>query len=171
LNSLLSDAAAAELRRTLLAAARRSCPSWMRGQLEDIVQTAMTRVLSRSIPAGSLPAAYFHRMGYTAVVDEMRRHFRRREVAVGDRNDLDRLPQAVDQGPSPGTDSETGRAIWDCLARLIPPRRCAVAYHLQGYSMPETARQLGWTAKKAEHLARRGLLDLRDCLMKKGIQP
>jgi DNA-directed RNA polymerase specialized sigma24 family protein len=168
---VLSDAAAAELRRTLLAAARRSCPSWMRGQLEDIVQTAMTRVLSRSMPVGSLPASYFHRMGYTAVVDEMRRQFRRREVAVGDRNELDRLPQAVDDRPSPGTDVETGRAIWDCMARLIPPRRCAVAFHLQGYSAPETARQLGWTAKKTGHLVQRGLRDLRECLKKKGIEP
>ena len=46
MSSTLSDSAAEELRRTLLAAARRSCPSWMRDQLEDIVQNAMTRVLA-----------------------------------------------------------------------------------------------------------------------------
>ena len=35
----------------------------------------------------------------------------------------------------------------------------------------ETARRLGWTAKKAENLVYRGLKDLRRCLTARGMTP
>ena len=143
----------------------------MRDQLEDIVQNAMTRVLGLSSPAGSLSSSYLYRAGYTAVVDEMRRRFRRKEHAVGDREELERLPHAVDPGGGAIRDIDLDRALWDCLARLIAPRRSAVAFHLQGYSAPETALRLGWTKKKAGHLIQRGLRELRECLTEKGVGP
>jgi RNA polymerase sigma-70 factor (ECF subfamily) len=143
----------------------------MRDQLEDIVQNAMTRVLGRSNDSTSLSAPYLYRVAYSAVVDEMRRQFRRKERAVGDREQLERLPQAVDPGSGEIPDIDLGRAVWDCLTRLIVPRRSAVAFHLQGYSAPETADRMGWTKKKAGHLIQRGLRDLRDCLAGKGIRP
>lgn len=172
MSSTLSDSAAEELRRTLLAAARRSCPSWMRDQLEDIVQNAMTRVLALPAQADALSPAYLYRVGYTTMVDEMRRQFRRKEHAVGDQNELDRIPRpAAGPGQAEVPDLDFGTALWDCLSRLIPPRRSAVAFHLQGYSAPETARHLGWTKKKAGHLIQRGLRDLRECLTSKGVHP
>ena len=47
----------------------------------------------------------------------------------------------------------------------------AVTLYLQGHSVPEAARVLDWPAKRTENLVYRGLADLRECLMKKGIQP
>src|SRR3954451_10265093 len=65
---------------------------------------------------------------------------------------------------------EAGRAIRDCLGRMVPPRRHAVTLNLQGHSVPEIGKLLGWTAKKAENLVYRGMSALRGCLGEKGIQ-
>jgi RNA polymerase sigma-70 factor, ECF subfamily len=46
-----------------------------------------------------------------------------------------------------------------------------VTLYLQGHTVPETARILGWDAKRAENLVYRGLADLRQCLMGKGHRP
>jgi RNA polymerase sigma-70 factor (ECF subfamily) len=50
-------------------------------------------------------------------------------------------------------------------------RRRAVMLYLQGHSVPEAARLLGWTAKRTENLVYRGLADLRHCLRAKGHTP
>ena len=43
--------------------------------------------------------------------------------------------------------------------------------HLQGHSVPDAARLLGWPAKRTENLVYRGLADLRRCLIAKGHTP
>jgi RNA polymerase sigma-70 factor, ECF subfamily len=53
---------------------------------------------------------------------------------------------------------------------MVAPRRHAVTLNLQGHSVPDIGRLLGWTAKKAENLVYRGMADLRSCLSSKGIQ-
>ena len=45
----------------------------------------------------------------------------------------------------------------------------AVTLHLQGHRGAETARLLGWSAKRAENLIYRGLADLRACLEARGM--
>jgi RNA polymerase sigma-70 factor (ECF subfamily) len=66
---------------------------------------------------------------------------------------------------------EIDRGNRDCLRRIVRPRRLAVVCNLHGHSAPETARLLGWTVKKVEHLVSRGLHDLRACLERKGLVP
>ena len=53
--------------------------------------------------------------------------------------------------------AEIHAGLDDCLGNLIRPRRIIVACRLQGYSVPETATFTGWTRKKVEHLALRGM--------------
>ena len=50
-------------------------------------------------------------------------------------------------------------------------RRLAVTLYLQGHTVPEAARILGWAAKRTENLVYRGLADLRQCLLGKGHTP
>ena len=66
---------------------------------------------------------------------------------------------------------QIGRGIQDCLSRMQRDRRLAVTLHLQGHSVPDAARVLDWPAKRTENLVYRGMADLRECLMSKGIQP
>jgi RNA polymerase sigma-70 factor (ECF subfamily) len=46
-----------------------------------------------------------------------------------------------------------------------------VTLYLQGHTVPETARVLDWPAKRADNLVYRGLADLRQCLLAKGLRP
>lgn len=80
--------------------------------------------------------------------------------------------------PAPAVDPEQDAAareiahgIQDCLMHLLVPRRWAVALYLYGCTVPEVARRLGWTPKKAENLVFRGMNDLRACLTAKGLKP
>ena len=74
--------------------------------------------------------------------------------------------------PERGTASqEIGSAIQECLARLVQSRQLAVTLYLQGSTVPEASRRLGWTLGKTEKLVYRGLDDMRRCLRGKGVTP
>ena len=170
----LPEARVAELRRQLLAAVRRACPSWLASRAEDIVQTAILRLVGAYERSGGNPehgASYLKRVAYNATVDEMRKHFRSREAPVEEPSELDQVaaPAAGPEDRAAALDVHVG--LRDCLGNLAEPRRMAVACHLQGYSVPEAAGFLGWTKKKTEHLVRRGLMELRTCLAGKGLKP
>ena len=159
------------LRRTLLRAVGRICPSRLAAHREDIVQAAMLRImetLGRSEQSGIRTASYIWKAAYTATVDEIRRMERLREVPLEDVN-----PDRPGGGP-PGTAEadarlELGQAIRGCMDALLPPRRQAVALHLYGFSAEEVARMLGWELKRTNNLLYRGLADLRSCLQGKGV--
>lgn len=170
----LSEEGVAELRAQLLAAVRRSCPPWLSGHAEDIAQAATLRVLAAMEKSGGRlepNPSYLKKAAYSAAVDEMRRHFRRREQPVEERSDLEQVPARSVPPDRAIAALEIHGGLRDCLGSMLRARRAAVACHLQGYSVPETARFLGWTAKKTEHLVRRGLADLRTCLAAKGLTP
>lgn len=170
----MDEAAIEALRRQLTVAVRRACPSWLASRADDLVQTALIRVVDLAGRGGenAIPhPSYLKKVAYTVVVDEMRRSFHRSEVQEDPDSGLDANPG---RGSSP-EDALASRGLYhalrDCLGGLETPRRAAVACHLQGYSVPEAAAFLGWTKKKTEHLVRRGLTDLRSCLAGKGIEP
>ena len=97
---------------------------------------------------------------------------------IGRRQETDLEDEAVAAAaiakPSPertAASREVGRGIQECLLAMKRERRLAVTLHLQGHTVPETARILDWAAKQTENLVYRGLADLRECLMAKGLRP
>ncbi len=160
----------ARLRR----AVQRACPRWLADQADDIVQLATIRLMKIAGKSGGLEErkpSYLRAVAYSLVVDEIRRRYRRREITVGDGSVMEANPAAVHDPERLAGSRELGLAIVACLQRLEDPRRRTVALHLQGYTIPEVAGSLGFTVKKAEHLAHRGIADLRRCLARKGLQP
>ena len=163
-----------EIRSRLTRAVLRVCPKWLADRREDIVQMAVMRVMEirrKSEGNVSFPASYLWRVAYSATVDEIRRRQSRRETPLEDLQ-AERLEE------NPGSDPERqhhareiGQGIQGCLARMIRPRRLAVMLHLQGHSVEEAARLLGWGGKRVENLVTRGMGDLRRCLAAKGIKP
>jgi RNA polymerase sigma-70 factor (ECF subfamily) len=138
------------------------------------VQAALLRVVeirgAREGDAG-FNSSYLWKVAYTATVDEIRRLRRRREVTLEEAG-----AEITMASPQPGPEEdragrEIGRQIQDCLALMVEPRRLAVVLHLQGHSVPEAARLLGWSEKRAENLTYRGLADLRSCLRARGVEP
>ena len=174
----------ADARWTTLAAAvaravRRQCPCWLSDQAQDIAQAALIKVMrSAKDFEGERPLTpfYLYRVAHSALVDEIRRRRRRREVALEIVSDTAEGPRSIEpraQG-DPEQDmsfGELGAAVRDCLVAMKRERRLAVMLHLQGHPVPEAARILGWNVKRTENLVYRGLADLRQCLACKGHRP
>ena len=162
------------LRRDLARAVASLCPRWLADRRDDLVQAAVLKVMAveqRSEGNAALASSYLYRVAHSAVIDEIRARRRRPEVELeeeamaDERSTREPAPDAAAHG------REIGRGIRDCLGGLKEERRSAVTLHLLGHSVPETARLLGWAAKRAENLVYRGLADLRDCLAGKGLAP
>ena len=75
------------VRKTLGAAVTRICPDWLREQREDLVQTAMLRIVEQAQgdEERELNATYIWRTAYTVTVDEIRRARWRMEAPLDDR--------------------------------------------------------------------------------------
>jgi RNA polymerase sigma-70 factor (ECF subfamily) len=166
----VSEEETARLRAALEGAVRRVCPDWLAAQADDIVQVALMRVLAAHDDS-VVAAAYLWRAAYTAMVDEIRRQRRRREVGLEDAGHEGEAPASLDDPERSVRAREIGQGLRDCLHRLLEPRRLAVVLHLQGHTVPEAARILGWAGKRVENLVYRGLFDLRRCLTAKGLTP
>ena len=162
-----SDQDVAELRRQLVRAVERICPPWLAADSDDLVQTALLRVLEirrKREGEAEFSTFYLRRAAHSAVVDEIRRRRRRGEVPLEAEGEEPALP-SVAPGPEQLSEAgELGRAITECLGRMIRPRRLAVTLHLQGNRIREVGDLMGWGLKKAENLIYRGLSDLRECL-------
>lgn len=168
-----------QLHRDLTRAVDRVCPRWMADRADDLVQVALMRVMEiqrKKEGTAELSGFYLKKVAYSAMIDEIRRLRRRQEVSLeGGGEDEEEAVVYDPAAPTPDPERasagrQVGRAIRDCLGRMVPPRRHAVTLNLQGHSVPEIGRLLGWTTKKAENLVYRGMSDLRGCLDAKGIQ-
>jgi RNA polymerase sigma-70 factor (ECF subfamily) len=163
----------ARLREDLKRAVARVCPPWLVDRSEDLVQMASMRLMEihrKNEGNVEFSSFYLRRAAYSAVIDEIRRLKRRQEVSLDDEDNEVTPPPAESPDPERLTRGrQTGQAIRECMGRMVRPRRLAVTLHLQGHSVGETAKLLGWNAKKAENLVYRGLADLRGCLTAKGI--
>jgi RNA polymerase sigma-70 factor (ECF subfamily) len=174
-----SDSRWVELAAKMARAVRRQCPAWLADQAEDIAQAALAKVVVLDQAAeGKRPLTtfYLHRVAHSALVDEIRRRKRRREVSIeapteGGEETRPFEPRAHGDPESHASYRQLGLAIRTCLAAAKPDRRLAVALYLQGHSVPEAARILGWDVKRTENLVYRGLADLRQCLLTKGYRP
>jgi RNA polymerase sigma-70 factor (ECF subfamily) len=166
------------IRGDLVRAVTRICPPWLASRSEDLVQVALMRVLEvqrRSEGNTRLSSSYLRKVAYSALVDEIRRWRRRKEVPLeAEDGGVDPAAERASGNPDPEERSggrEIGEAIRDCLGRMVGPRRSAVVLHLQGHSVPEIGKLLGWDGKKADNLVYRGMSDLRECLGFKGVRP
>ena len=166
------------LRATLARAVRRQCPAWLSADADDVAQAAVMKVMSRADGTEgdrSLSSFYLHRVAHSALVDEIRRRQRRREVALDVQDSDDRTfavePRAPGNPEQTAALKELGTAVRDCLLGMKTERRLAVTLHLQGHSVPEAARLLEWDVKRTENLVYRGMADLRQCLVAKGHGP
>jgi RNA polymerase sigma-70 factor (ECF subfamily) len=165
-----------KLRHDLVKVVARICPSWLAAGREDVVQAALMRVMQIvEKKAGGeenapLASSYLYKVGYSVLVDEIRRVRRRNETVLDDEPAVPAVQSLSD--PERLTASrEIGRGILDCLTRLARDRRLAVTMYLQGHTVPDAARVLEWSPKRTENLVYRGLADLRACLESKGMRP
>ena len=152
--------------RTLRLAVARACPRDLATQREDLVQSALLRVLERERANEQnqvRTASYLWRVAFSVTADELRR----RRSEAGRAQGPEMHEDTADQGPAPAP--ELGLGIRECLGRLAEARRLAVLLHLQGFRAEEATRILHWNVKRVQNLTYRGLADLRLCLERKGL--
>jgi RNA polymerase sigma-70 factor (ECF subfamily) len=168
-----------DLATIMMRAVRRQCPFWLRHAAQDIAQAALIKVMAverRGEGQSTLSAFYLHRAAHSALVDEIRRRQRRQEVPLdgpSDAGDESRgvEPRAPGNPESTASFRELGLSVRDCLGCAARDRRLAVTLYLQGHTIAEAARILGWDVKRTENLVYRGLAGLRQCLRRKGHRP
>ncbi len=150
------------VRTVLVRAVQKHCPSDLVSLKEDLVQTALLKLLERGVQGeGEAPrASYVQKVAFTVVIDELRRKRRRdtQRTALGAAGEPEAEP------------TDVGLAIRQCLERLPEARRTAVTLYLQGSRASETARALHWKEKRVENLLYRGLEELRQCLGSKAVE-
>ena len=169
----IAEEECARLRQALMRAVHHVCPHWLADRADDLGQVAMMRLmdtLRRREEGEAIPSSYLRKAAYSAVVDEIRRLRRRQETALDESGEETEWAAAAPDPEQRARGRETGRAIRDCLATLIRPRRSAVVLHLQGHKGAEVAGLLGWSAKRVENLTYRGIADLQRCLEEKGMR-
>ena len=165
----------AALRPRLEAVVRQACPPWLGSQVDDLVQQAWLKIREilthRADGEGRapLPSSYVWKVAHSVTVDEIRRHRRRREESLDG-------PQMEEAGGRDAIDPErrlaareTGRAIRDCLAGVLAPRRRALGLYLLGHGVRECSELLAQDYKRMENLILRGMADMRTCLAAKGV--
>jgi RNA polymerase sigma-70 factor, ECF subfamily len=159
------------LRERLSRAVLHSCPRVMAAYRDDLVQNCMVRVLDiirKTGPERQFSSSYLYKVAYSALVDEIRRMRRRPESPL---DEGQRVPTTAPEGNpevlAANRDVEAG--ILDCMSHLLQERRLAVALYLQGHTVVEAARILGWSPKRVDNLLYRGLANLRECITAKGL--
>ncbi len=178
LERLTDELDLAQIRSVLSRAVARVCPPWLSDRKDDLIQVAAMRVMdlwNRREGTRSFSTSYLYKVAYSALVDEIRRVRRRREVALEADPEEDGPPRELaassDDPERRAMSREVGRGIQSCLETLLPERRQAVALHLLGHSVQDSARILDFPFKRTENLIYRGLADLRACLQEKGLKP
>jgi RNA polymerase sigma-70 factor (ECF subfamily) len=171
---VLTDDQVEDLRRRLARAVARACPGWFSGHRDDIVQHALVRLigtLEKSGRKSDLSPMYLMKVAHGAAVDEIRKWCRGKPMLELSEESMERRPSDQPDPERESSSGEIGLAIQQCLASLIGSRLSAVTLYLQGSTVPDASRRLGWTLGKTEKLVYRGLEDLRRCLRGKGIEP
>ena len=166
-----------DIRRRILITVRHACPGWMADDAEDVAQNALIKVCQILEREGDrkrdLPPSYLWKVACSATVDAIRSRRSRRleEVSMDGASDQCQVRTEAPDPERRTAAEEAGRAIIGCLQRLVAPRRLAAMLHLQGHTVPETAKLMHWTEAKANNLVYRGIADLRRCLAGKGWSP
>lgn len=155
------------MRHVLERALSRMLPAELAPAREDLIQTALLRILERSRGEQEpiRTASYLWRVAFSVSADELRRRRRSGEESM-DQTDLE-LQEAAHAADAPPVGFAD--ALRDCIGRLATARRGAVVLHLQGFAATDAARVLRTGEKRVQNLTYRGLADLRDCLSRKGL--
>ncbi len=136
------------------------------GEAEQEVRIRLWRVCGDPENIAKLSASYLQRVVTTAVLDLLRR---RRRTAMHD--PVEDLPLPA-PGPGPDADVEAaslGTIVQAGVESLGLARRTVVKLHLEGFRRDEIEALLGWSEAKTRNLLYRGLSDLRDYLVARGI--
>jgi RNA polymerase sigma-70 factor (ECF subfamily) len=141
--------------------------------LDEVLQEVrirLWRARGSSEQIAAVSTSYVYRTASTAALDVLRRRRTRRE-ALSDELDG---PVAAGLAAAGGPDrelegSELAAEVSRAIETIPASRRPVVRMYLAGYPREEIADLMGWTEAKTRNLLYRGLADLRERLVARGI--
>ncbi len=142
--------------------------------VEELVQDVRVR-LWRARPDSeqirTVGASYVYRTAVSAALDLLRRR-RAGNTVPFELHEHDGAAAETKRAVSAEeelAESELAEQIVHVVGAIAPARRPVVRMHLAGYPREEIAELLGWTEAKTRNLLYRGLADLREGLLERGI--
>jgi RNA polymerase sigma factor (sigma-70 family) len=133
-----------------------------RHEAEDVVQLTFIALVKHRNVAGSHVAAWLHRTATNAARDILRSKTRRAR-----REGVTRRPDVVNSGDDP---AELREEIDAALDRLpVEMREAVVLHHLEGRDYSDSARLAGCSEDAVRKRSQRGLQQLRDRLISRGV--
>lgn len=120
------------------------------------------------------PSSYIYRAAVRETVRVLKEE-RRKRGGVTDQAALQGTEQGEDvatEAPNPARiaqSRELGRVIHEAIGTLTAERQHAVRAHLAGLAAQDLMRLKGWTYNRTRNLIQRGMADLRQRLLERGI--
>jgi RNA polymerase sigma factor (sigma-70 family) len=111
------------------------------------------------------PSSYLYKAAVRETVRVLRRELSRGAV-----------PEGIEErrgGESPYQSlagKEQAAAVEECVAALAADRQRAVRAHLSGFDVQEIMAMHGWPYQKARNLVARGIAELREALLQRGVR-
>lgn len=161
--------------RALSEVVARTCPAWLRQDMDCIVQKAAMK-LWRQLEADEsrvVTRAYLYCIANSTMIDEIRHRRALKLSRFESRSDT--LEDSAPASPALwGAEAKFEQSVFDselrdCIRRLSEDQRAATRLFLLGHSNKEIATMFHWKEKKAENCRLRGRKSLRKCLQLKGI--
>jgi len=142
--------------------------------LDELTQEVRIRLWKAEVrESGSTStASYVWKTAEAAAIDLFRRRRTREHHATAATARGADLPVGIAPDPAMRIEEmELVNQVMEAVAGLPEARRVPVRMHLAGYGRHEIAAALGWTEPKTRNLIYRGLADLRELLLARGIGP
>lgn len=166
------------LRKKLVKASKKACPSWFSDQAEDIAQEVFIKLSDNRKrnpeKQRSLSWTYLNRVAFCTAMDEIRKSLRHPTPLSIDQDEEEEVfgfqPVSTRNPEQEYMSSEFFCAVRECFENLTQTERTAVNLHLMGHSLQEISFQQGWSKAQATNFVYRGLTSLRCRMMQKGIR-
>ena len=138
--------------------------------LQD-VRIRLWRARGESEQIREVTSSYVYRTAVSAALDLLRRRRAGRTEPLDEvEHDLPDGGAAIHGHPEAElAESELAGQVMEVVEGIAPARRPVVRMHLAGYGREEIAALLGWSDAKTRNLLYRGLADLREGLLRRGI--
>jgi RNA polymerase sigma-70 factor (ECF subfamily) len=136
------------------------------------VRIRLWRAQGTSEQIGEVSTSYVYRTASSAALDVIRRRRSRRgehHQSLDDERAAVALPEPSPDPHGVLEGSEVAEQVTRALDTIPASRRPVVKMYLAGHPREEIAELMGWTEGKTRNLLYRGLADLRERLMARGV--
>jgi RNA polymerase sigma factor (sigma-70 family) len=111
------------------------------------------------------PSSYLYKAAVRETVRVLRRELSREAVRDGVQE-----PRGGESPYQSLAGKEQAALVEECVASLASERQRAVRAHLSGFDVQEIMAMHGWPYQKARNLVARGMAELRQALLQRGVR-